>query len=62
MNISQIRSKKVCENGRFFIMKNATRYIAPKMPVNPVLSGLSHGRNSDKESSPVVGKFLHSRM
>lgn len=60
MENSQNREKKICENRGVLPVKNTIRNRVPEVLVYIVLSGLFYGGNSDKESSPVVGKFLYS--
>lgn len=54
--------QKVCQNAIVFPSENDTGSRKEKKPVIPGLPDYFTWVKSDKESSPVVGKFLHSWM
>lgn len=54
--------QKVCQNAIVFPSENVTGFRWEKKPVTPGGPGYFTWVKSDKESSPVVGKFLRSRV
>ena len=54
--------QKVCQNAIVFPSENVTGFRWEKKPVTPGAPGYFTWVKSDKESSPVVGKFLRSRV
>ena len=52
--------QKICQNSAFWIEQNSMRSRDKKKSVVPPFSGYFTWVESDKESSPVVGKILRS--
>ena len=54
--------QKICQNAMIFHRENDTGFRKQKKPVISGLPDYFTWVKSDEESSPVVGKFLHSWM
>ena len=60
MKTTRAKRKKICENTCRNRFKKHICFQDPEAPVKPASFGPFLRGNSDKESSHVVGKLLHS--